>query len=93
MSVEVARGYLIKICIAIIYHCRMLHQLFSGGQDPTQGQTARRQGLHQRGIAVSQQRLHVLRVEPGPVLGQEGLVPGDVVVGGRSHWCRQGCWG
>ena len=58
----------------------MSHQLFSRRQHSAERQTARRKRLHQRRVAVSQQRLHVAGIEPGPILCEKRFVARDAVV-------------
>ena len=63
----------------------MSHQLFSRRQHPAQRQAARGQRLHQGRVAVSQERLHVTGIEPGPILGQKRFVSLDAVVRQRLN--------
>ena len=52
----------------------MLGELFGRGEEPGDGQAASGQRLHQRGVAVREQRLEVLVVEAGPQPRQPRLL-------------------
>ena len=52
----------------------MLGELLGRGEEPGDGQAASGQRLHQRGVAVREQRLEVLVVEAGPQPRQPRLL-------------------
>ena len=65
----------------------MLHQLFGAGKKPANGQTARRQRVQQRGVAVREQRLEELVVHAAPLAGKQGLV--GLRTAGTDEACRR----
>ena len=66
--------------VAAAHHRRMPHQLFCRGQRTRQGQAAVGHRLHQRWVAVRQQRLHEVLVESRPVLSEKRFISGADIV-------------
>ena len=64
----------VRICALVPLHHWMLHQLFGASEESADGQTARRQRVQQRRVAVREQRLEELVVHAAPLAGKQGLV-------------------